>query len=156
MAPNLNLIPLEPPWAGSGQPAAFQTVEPASDCRITAFRTPHGRVHVSFLVETAEVRLYFDCDNHDDRILPLHMLKPLDAVFLYPWKRSGWREFLKAADPSVWFLIHLSVGEMKDYAKGLPPCCMRCGRPIDHVSLKAGEAWDGDFSELKQYSKKCP
>ncbi|TFG62119.1 MAG: MBL fold metallo-hydrolase [Spirochaetales bacterium] len=138
--PELKSIRLQPPLHEPGFAACFETAALNGECRITAFRTPHGRVHVSFLVEVPEGRLFFDCDNHEPGTLPLGRIKPVDALFLYPWKGSGWRAFIGDLAPSVWFPVHLSAGEMEEYRSGRLPSCLG-GEPLpaETLILEPGE-----------------
>jgi len=139
--PDNRLILMEPPWNGIDGAVSTQERSFTGGLSVTALRTPHGRVHVSYLVKLPEGRLYFDCDNHDTRILPLHLISPLDALFLYPWERSGAGEFVRACKPGVWFLVHLSEAEMKEHRNG--QCAKRLAYSVrvEPVVLEPGEIW---------------
>ncbi len=111
------LVEAEPPVAPAGQPAAAVELT-SGPAKITAFRTFHARGHNSYLIDVEGVRLFHDGDNEDTRRLDLARLGRNDALFLCPWKGSGWVEFIERLNPNRWFLMHLTDAELDDHEAG--------------------------------------
>lgn len=137
LVPGLRLIQAEP---SESQSLPLPSAESPPAGTLTVYRTPHGRIHLSFLLVLPEGRLYFDADNHNTRVLPTENLKPLDALFLYPWKQSGWRDFLGTVNPSFWFLVHLSKKETEEYREGNVPACLDGSSAQNPIVLCPGES----------------
>ncbi len=121
------IVEMEPPTGGNNQQISSMIWQSA-DIQVTAFRTSHGNAHNSYLVETPEVRFFDDGDNENTRILPVKKLVGLDALFIAPWKGSGWVEFIEKISPPRYIMIHLDREEIDQHERGkfLPEIC-------DHV-----------------------
>lgn len=128
------VVEMEPPQAGGSA-----TIE-RRGVTVTAFRTPHGRAHNSYLIEWPDLRLFHDGDNEDTRALDRERLKGLDAVMLCPWKGSDWVEFLDTIRPRRWFLMHLTEEEYAAQERG-EFFTDRCERvPDGLVVLRPGQS----------------
>ncbi len=121
---NIALVEMEPA-RGNGRAGSVTVAFPG--VRITAFRTAHSRHHNSYLVELHGFRFFHDGDNEDTGCLHAEALRPLDALFIGPWKGSKWVEFIEAVAPARAFLMHLTDEELAEHAAGkfLPHVCTR-------------------------------
>jgi L-ascorbate metabolism protein UlaG (beta-lactamase superfamily) len=142
--PPERLIELEPPAAPGGggplQPAALQ----ARGIGVTAYRTVHSRDHNSYRVELPGLRFFHDGDNEDTRRLDASALGGLDALFIGPWRGSGYIELVERLAPRRWFLMHLTRDELEEQERGtfLTATC-GCDRvPPGLVALRPGERFE--------------
>jgi len=137
--PKSSVIELEPrPAGGSGKYKGLRVELPG--LTVTGFRTSHARGHTSYLVEAPGLRFLHDGDNEQTQHYDRNELMHLDALMLCPWQGSGWVEFIEAIKPRNWFLIHMTVDELAEHARGefFPGICDHV--PMEPVVLKPGES----------------
>lgn len=137
------LVVLEPPLRRNGEEYASDKVE-LPTATVTAFRTSHGRVHNSYLVNTFGFRFFHDGDNEDTRRLNVSAIQPLDALLIGPWHGSGWVEFIEAVAAKHYFLMHLTDDELDEIDAGtfLPAICDHV--PEGLVVLRPGQSFAFD------------
>ena len=134
------LMEMEPPGRGRSGKYVGMKVE-VGGLSVTAYRTLHGDDHNSYLVEMPGLRVFHDGDNEHTQHFAADELSDLDALMLCPWQGSGWVRFIGATRPRNWFLIHMTVDELDQHAKGrfLPDLCDRV--PMEPVALRPGESF---------------
>jgi len=134
------LVEMEPPLAkGRGLAASVTATLPTAT--VTAFRTFHSKDHNSYLVETPGFRFFHDGDNEETQRVDAAALGRLDALFIGPWRGSGWVEFIEKLAPPRWFLMHLTGDELDQHEAGrfLPDLCDRV--PDGLVVLRPGQSF---------------
>lgn len=137
------LIELEPPAPRYGSPLEPATRQ-ARGIGVTAFRTVHSRDHNSYRVELPGLSFFHDGDNEDTRRLDAAALDGLDALFIGPWRGSGYIELVERLAPRRWFLMHLTREELDEQERGtfLTGTC-GCDRvPPGLVALRPGERFE--------------
>lgn len=141
-APDEALVEMEPDVTRGGKPFAHVT-DDLAHARVTAFRTYHGRMHNSYLVETPTFRFFHDGDNETTQRLDASMLQALDALLIGPWQGSGWVEFIEALAAKRYFLMHLTEEEIDEIEAGtfLPAICDHVPLPDRLVVLRAGQSF---------------
>ena len=133
------LLCLEPPPAQGRRSAPSRAARlPGAD--VTAFRTFHGGVHNSYLIETSGVRIFHDGDNEDTRPIDASVLAALDVLMIAPWRGSGWPEFIEGLAARHVLLMHLTEQELDEHDRGayLPSLCDR--PPEGAVGLRPGQS----------------
>jgi L-ascorbate metabolism protein UlaG (beta-lactamase superfamily) len=133
------LLAMEPP-APAGTSPATSIITQRHGITITAFRTFHGRAHISYLVETPSFRWFHDGDNENTRRIEASALGHLDALFIAPWQGSGWVEFVERLDPAHWFIMHMTEEELDQHEAGafLPDLCDHV--PARLIALRPGQS----------------
>jgi len=138
-----SVVEMEPPESPRGSPAGRVSAEIGA-VHVTAFRTHHSRGHNSYLVKIGRYAIFHDGDNEDTRPLDAASLAPIDALFLCPWKGSGWADFVERLAPRWWFLIHMDDDEIAEQEAGrfLPGLADRVPLADRTLALRPGQAYN--------------